>query len=87
MRARDAQGNVIAQDHVELVTSGRWMVPTFAIVALLGFAGAALTTSVVGGWSAIALIVLSAIVGLIAILSLGFWLWGRYLGLPWHFTK
>lgn len=62
------------------------MVPAFAVATMVGFAGVALAPTVVGGWAAIALIVLFCIIGLIGASSLGFFLWGRYLGFSWHFT-
>lgn len=76
----------MAKEHVEVITAGSWMTPAFAVVALAGVVLAIGGASWLSGWALALTVALGAIVALVAIGSLGFFLWGRYVGFGWHFT-
>lgn len=87
MEALDASGKVVGKDHVEIITAGGWMTSTFVIATLVGLAIMAAAAGYVGAtWLRVVLMILGAIVALIAVGSFVFVVWGKYVGMPWHFT-
>jgi len=86
VEARDASGKVIGRDHVETIASGRLMLPAFGLITLASFAAVYAAPQLLVGWPALLLIVFASIAGVVCIASLGFALWGKLLGFPWHFT-
>ncbi len=76
----------MAREHAEVITAGRWMVPVFGAstvaAGLLVATGIALASGL-----GTAIVVVAAIVATMAMASIGFFLWGRFVGFRWHFTR
>ncbi len=77
----------MAREHAEVITAGGWMVPALAVGLLAGLGLVASGVSLLSGWALALTVAFGALVALTAIGSLGFFLWGRYLGFGWHFTR
>ncbi len=63
------------------------MMPLLEVAALAGLAVVAVGFGLLSGWALALAVAFGALVALTAIGSLGFFLWGRYLGFGWHFTR
>ncbi len=72
---------------METISSGPMMLPALVVGALVSFGAVYAAPVLLFGWSALALIIAGVLVGTVCIGSLGFALWGEFLGFPWHFTK
>lgn len=86
MEARSASGEVVAKEHAEIITAGGWMIPTFIAAVVVALVIIVVSGAFTSAWIRIPLIVLGVLVGFISAASIGFALWGKYLGFPWHFT-
>ncbi len=83
--ARDASGQVIGKDHVEVLTFPRWFLGLFIACSVAGAAGLVAAIALGGGWGW----GLGAVTALVGILGAGSWIFyaiGRRAGFRWHFT-
>ena len=81
---RDAAGESV-KTHVEVMTTGLWMLFAFVAACVMGVLGVYWGTSAGGiiGWLAIASAGIVAVTGLGSLIAS---LLGRYAGMPWLFT-
>ena len=84
LNARDSSGESV-RAHVEVITTGMWMLFAFVAACVFGVLGVYWGTSAGGlwGWLAIISAGVTALVGLGSLIAS---LIGRYAGMPWLFT-
>lgn len=62
------------------------MLFAFLVATIVGFVVILASANVAADWLGILLFVLGLLIALVAVGSLLFAAWGRYLGFSWHFT-